>query len=136
MTLIPIEHPFRLASPSEAATWFLALGEKQVSARGFRTADPERIEAVVSAIDEGRANTVSFETGTLNLEAWRTLEGLATSRFGYLDLRTTNASLRIWPKRISWVHWTGAKTQAAAECTLRSSPPRPRSRCFARYRKS
>lgn len=104
MTLIPIEHPRRLGSPAEAEALFVALGERVVSTRGFHTTDAARIGRLVAAIDFAHDHTISFEDGTLTPAARAALEALATSRFGYLDLRTVSASLRVWPALHSWVH--------------------------------
>lgn len=104
MSLIPIEHPRRLASPAEAEAFFRGLGEKRVSARGFHTTDPARFARLVEAVETEHDHTISFVGGALGSAARDSLSSLATSAFSYLDVRTTNASLRIWPGLRAWVH--------------------------------
>jgi hypothetical protein len=103
MTLIPIEHAHRLASPTEAEAFFRGLGQRRVAVRGFHTTDPERIEALVAAVNPKRQHTISFRGGTLGDAARAALAALCGSEFGYLDLRTSPASLRVWPGRHTWV---------------------------------
>ncbi len=103
MALIPIEHPRRLASPAEAEAWFRAFREKRVSARGFHTSDPARFARLVAAVEPRREHTISFEGGTLRPQAFAALEALSASPFQYLDVRTAEANLRIWPQLRSWV---------------------------------
>lgn len=104
MSLIPIEHPRRLASPAEAEAFFRGLGEKRVSARGFHTTDHARCSRLVEAIETKHDHTISFVGGTLGSAARDSLSALATSELSYLDVRTTNASLRVWPGLRAWVH--------------------------------
>lgn len=104
MSLLPIHHEHRLASPADAAAWFRALGEQRVSARGFHTIDPARFERLVDAIEPSHEHTISFVGGTLGATARDALDALATRQFHYLDVRTVDASLRVWPELYSWVH--------------------------------
>jgi hypothetical protein len=103
MSLIPIEHAHRLASPAEAEAFFRGLRQRRVSVRGFHTTDPQRIEALVAAADPKREHTISLRGGTLGDAARAALAELCGSAFWYLDLRTTSASLRVWPKLHTWV---------------------------------
>jgi hypothetical protein len=111
MSLIPIEHPRRLGSPAEAEGFFRALGEKRVSARGFQTTDAARFTRLVEAIETKHDHTISFLGGTLGSAARDSLAALAMSQFEYLDVRTTNASLRVWPALRSWVHPGNIETE-------------------------
>jgi len=104
MSLIPIEHPRRLASPAEAEAFYRGLGEERVSARGFHTTAPDRFARLVAAIETKHDHTISFVGGVLGSAARDSLAALATSELSYLDVRTTNASLRIWPGLRAWVH--------------------------------
>lgn len=105
VTLIPVHHPLRLRSPAEAEALLRALGDRQVSARGFHTTDPARLGRVIAAVASKRDCTVSFEGGTLNAGACAALAALVDSAaFAYLDLRTADANLRVWPGRHAWVH--------------------------------
>lgn len=105
MTLIPVHHALRLRSPAEAEALLRALGDRQVSARGFHTTDPGRLGRLVAACTPKRDSTVSFEGGTLNAGACAALAELVSSgAFAYFDLRTVDANLRVWPGRHAWVH--------------------------------
>jgi len=104
VALFPIEHEHRLSSPAEAAAFFGALRERRVTASGFATTDPSRMEALVAALDPDLENTVRFEGGELSPAAREALQALALSAFGYLDVRTAAANLRVWPELHSWVH--------------------------------
>ena len=115
MTLFAIAHDQRLASPSEGARFFRALGEKRVSARGFHTEDPARIEALVAAVDTRGDHTVSFEGGVLDAATFAAVSALALSRLQYLDVASRRANLRVWPALYSWVH---ADDRAVAERLL------------------
>jgi hypothetical protein len=111
MALIPLEHPHRLASPAEAEALFRALGllgQRVVSCRGFHTTDPARITRILEAIEPKREHTVSFESGTLTPAAWRALEALLSSNFGYLDVQAAEAQLRVWPGRQYWAYAAGS----------------------------
>lgn len=122
MSLIPIEHPHRLASPREAAAFFGCLGllgvlgARRVSVRGLHTSEPARIARVVEAVETKREHTVSFVGGTLNGAAHDALDELLATRFEYFDLRTTDADLRVWPWLRSWVH--SSRDRAAASRAL------------------
>jgi hypothetical protein len=105
VTLIPVHHAIRLRSPAEAEALLRALGDRQISARGFNTTDPGRLGRVVAAVTPSRDSTVSFEGGRLNAGACAALSALVSSgAFQYLDLRTIDANLRVWPGRHAWVH--------------------------------
>lgn len=105
VTLIPVHHALRLRSAAEAEALLRALGDRQVSARGFHTSDPARLGRLVAAVTPRRDSTVSFEGGTLNAGACVALAALvASGAFAYLDLRTVDANLRVWPGRYAWVH--------------------------------
>jgi hypothetical protein len=111
MSLIPIENERRLASPAEAEALFRALDQTRVSVRGLHTTDPTRFAHVVDALEPKHDHTLSFEGGTLTTAAHEALDALATAGFQYLDLRTAEASLRIWPALYSWVHGNGDKLE-------------------------
>ena len=104
MTLIPIEHERRLRSPAAAERWFRALGSGRVSVRGLHTTETGRFARIIAAVDPNHEHTVSFEGGTLGAAARAALDALAVARYEYLDFRTVDASLRIWPGLRSWVH--------------------------------
>lgn len=105
VTLIPVRHAWRLRSTAEAEALLRALGDREVSARGFATRDPGRLGRLVAAVTAKRDSTVSFEGGTLNAGACAALAALVSSgAFAYLDLRTADANLRVWPGRHAWVH--------------------------------
>jgi len=106
MTLIPIEHPYRLKSAVEAEAFFRALhffgSRASIGVRGHRTTDPERIERLVKAIEPKRDHTISFERGVLD---WNAFTALSKQDFEYLDLSTTKAAYRSWPRYPrTWVH--------------------------------
>jgi hypothetical protein len=105
MTLIPIEHEYRLKSAAEAERFFRALhffGRASVTVRGHRTTDPDRIARLVAAIEPKREHTIWFEHGKLDVAAF---EALAKARFEYLDIATRDASYRSWPNLPrTWVH--------------------------------
>jgi hypothetical protein len=111
--LIKLEHPRRLSSPAEAEAFYRALGESRVSARGYHTEDPARIERLVDAVDPLRANTVSFLGGAFDRA---TLDAFVkTGCYEYFDLRTAaQVSLRVWPELYSWVHATPAQIREQA----------------------
>jgi len=100
VALIPIEYPLRLRSPAEAEALYRRLGDERVGVRGFRTADPRRIDRLVSAIDPGHDSTVSFETGVLDSSGWARLEALAAAPSEYLDIHAGGANLRAWPAQV------------------------------------
>jgi hypothetical protein len=102
VTLLPIEHATRLASPAQAAALFRALGARRVSVKGWNLTDRAAIDRVVGALVPGAENTVSFERGTLTAAAWAALEPLAGAGAGYFDLNAAWTQLRIWPER-AWV---------------------------------
>lgn len=105
VTLIPVHHALRLRSAAEAEALLRALGDRQASARGFHTSDPARLGYLVAAVRPKSESTVSFEGGTLNAGACAALAGLVSAgAFSYLDLRTADANLRVWPGRHAWVH--------------------------------
>ncbi len=123
MALIPISHPTKLRSAAGAAALFRALGAKRISVRGLRTTEPARFVEVIDAYDPGREGTISFEAGTLTADARTALDKLAiAASYGYLDLRSTTASLRIWPALHSWVHATLPPEGVAALSALAKSP--------------
>jgi hypothetical protein len=103
MTLIPIEHPHRLASPAEAEVFYRGLRDRRVGVRGFHTTDPDRFEALIAAAESKREHTVSFLGGTLDDEARSALSELCGCSFEVLQVRTASASLRVWPGRRAWV---------------------------------
>lgn len=113
MTLIPVEHSRKLASPEEAARFFRRLDTvrfldrfyaRTVAVRGYHTEDPALVARLVSAVQPPRESTVSFEGGVLSREAQDSLSALALSPYEYLDVRTSDADLRVWPAEHSWVH--------------------------------
>ena len=103
MTLIPMEHARRLASPAEAEAFYRGLRERRVGVRGFHTTDPARFEALIAAADPKREHTVSFLGGTLDDEVRSALVELCRCEFGFFQLRTSSADLRIWPGRRTWI---------------------------------
>jgi hypothetical protein len=103
VTLFPLTHAHVVRSPREAAALFKALGEKTVDVRGCYTTDATKIARVVAAVATKRDHQISFERGAI-APAREALRELALSRaYGYLDVRTRLANLRIWPDRYSWV---------------------------------
>jgi hypothetical protein len=54
MTLIPMKHVRRLASPEEAEAFYRGLRVQRVSVRGFHTTDPDRFESLIAAVDPKR----------------------------------------------------------------------------------
>ncbi|MDB4938484.1 MAG: hypothetical protein JWP87_5456 [Labilithrix sp.] len=114
MSLIPIEHPRRLRSAAEGEAWFRGLGQDRVSVSGLQTSNPERIARVVAAVEPKHDHTVSFLGGTLGTAAHDLLDTLALSSFQYLDVRTVDADLRIWPALRSWVHVYTERPEGAA----------------------
>lgn len=103
MTLIPMAHEHRLASPAEAEAFYRGLRQRLVRVRGFHTTDPDRIEALIAAADPKRDHTVSFRGGVLGEEVRPALLELCGCAFGYFNLSTPSASLRVWPGRHTWV---------------------------------
>lgn len=100
MALIPIEFPQRLRSPVEAEAFYRKLGDQRASVRGFRTADPRRIDRLVAAIEPGHDSTINFETGLLDPRGWARLEELAAAGSDYLDIHAGGANLRMWPAQV------------------------------------
>lgn len=100
VALIPIEYPQRLRSPAEAEAFYRRLGDERVGVRGFRTADPRRIDQLVSAIEPGHDSTIHFETGVIDARGWARLEALAAAPSEYLDIHAGGANLRRWPAQL------------------------------------
>jgi hypothetical protein len=100
VALIPIEYPHRLSSPAEAEALYRGLGDERVGVRGFRTADPRRIDRLVSAIDPGHDSRINFETGQLDHRGWARLDELAAAPSEYLDVHAGGANLRMSPAQV------------------------------------
>jgi hypothetical protein len=100
VALIPIEYPQRLSSPAEAEAFYRRLGDKRIGVRGFRTADPRRIDRLVSAIDPAHDSRINFETGLLDHRGWARLDELAAAPSEYLDIHASGANLRMSPAQV------------------------------------
>ncbi len=87
-----------------------------MSARGFHTRDLSRVSRVVDALPTKHESTVSFEGGVLGPAALSALSALTMTPFDYLDLRSSDASLRVWPARHAWVF--SSRSHADAEEVL------------------
>lgn len=110
VTLFPVEHPTRLNEPAQIAALYRGLGQARVSLRGFHTTDRTEIERLVAAIDPLHEHTCTFADGRL---AATELEALVrTEGYGYLDLRTETAVLRVWPASNTWSYAVGTKGPA------------------------
>lgn len=107
MTLFPIEHAHRLASPAEGEALFRGLRERVVSVRGYHTREAALIERLTTAFDVRREHTLSFEDGILARAA---LHALTHTSYGYLHVATADAIVRLWREREAWVHATGDPT--------------------------
>jgi hypothetical protein len=104
VTLIPVHHARKLRSAAEAEALFRALGERTVGLKGMKTTDPARYDRVIDAVVTKHDHTISFEGGSL-ANARLALDALALAgAFGYLDVRSRDANLRIWPGGNTWVH--------------------------------
>ncbi len=121
MTLIPVEHLRRLASPGEAEAFYRGLRVRRVGVRGFHTRDPGRIEALVAAAEPKREHTISFRDGALEGAARPALVELCGCAFDYFDLACSGASLRVWPGRRSWVTRLPRRTDADFQETKTSA---------------
>lgn len=110
LSLYPVRHSARLTDPAKVAALYRGLGQVRASLRGFHTTDRTEIERLVAAIDPPHESTCSFARGTL---AATELEALVrTEGYGYLDLRTATAVLRVWPASNTWSYSVGTKGPA------------------------
>ena len=104
MTLIVVRHAHKLRSAAEAEALFRALGERTVTLKGMKTSDAARYDRVIDAVVTKHDHTISFEGGSL-ANARPALDALVLAgAFGYVDVRTRDANLRIWPGGNTWVH--------------------------------
>lgn len=114
MTLFPIMHAHVLRSAADGEALFRAWGETTIRVYGLASAEPTLFERVIEAVEPNRDSTISFADGTLDPLGRAALDELAVSDFGYLDVQTTTANLRVWPALYTWVHARGDKEAATA----------------------
>lgn len=122
MALIPVTYPATLASAPDVAALYRALGVREVSVKGWRTCGEGAVEALVAAVVPENDNTIEFEDGTFDDDAWAGLAELVDSAPSYLDLTTAAGNLRVWPTHAWVLGPAGLERAQAAVSDARGMP--------------
>lgn len=107
MSLIPVRHARRLASPAEAEAFFRGLRlltSPSIGLIGLHTQDIKRIVRVIHALDTSESHTIHFKGGSLNAAARAALTRLVQLPFEFLAITIPGADLRVWHGYNAIVH--------------------------------